>query len=155
MCSIIVADIMAIGGAVSCDYILANPQVPANTATAAPSASHDDSCLGNRSTATLWSFQEQSCLTALGFMALLLLVIHTLSYSASTATPTDRFMSAHRLAHKHLLANTYQQGSRTGKQTNRADSCLHRGKHISSTDTDSDGSKHVIIQCTDYFPLLE
>lgn len=36
MCSIIVADVMVIGCAVRRDYILANPQVPANTATAAP-----------------------------------------------------------------------------------------------------------------------
>lgn len=59
------------------------------------SASHSDGCLGNRSIASLWSFQEPSCLTAPGFMAPLLLMIHTLSYSASTATWTDRFMGAH------------------------------------------------------------
>ena len=36
MCSIIVADIMAIPCAVRRDYILANPQVAASIATAAP-----------------------------------------------------------------------------------------------------------------------
>lgn len=84
-------------------YILAHPRVPANSF----SASHSDGCLGNRSIASLWSFQEPSCLTALGFMAPLLLMIHTLSYSANTATWTDRFMGPHmqtpgRLKHRYM-----------------------------------------------------
>lgn len=50
MCSIIVADIIAIGCAVSRDCILANPQVPANTATAA---------LQPPTAITAWEIEEQ------------------------------------------------------------------------------------------------
>lgn len=54
MCSIIVADVMAIGWAVRRDYILANPRVPTNTAAEAPQPPTVMAAwLGNRSTAAL------------------------------------------------------------------------------------------------------
>lgn len=103
---------------------IGSPSGPCKHSSSRFSASHSDGCPGNRRATTLWSFQEPSFLTALGFMTRLLLVIHILSYSASTAIWTDRFIGgrAHTHSCTHMLTN------RADCYTQRSNPPLQRDK---------------------------
>lgn len=103
-----------------------SPSGPCKHSSSRFTASHSDRCPGNRRTTTLWSFQEPSFLTALGFMTRLLLVIHILSYSASTAIWTGRFIGGHRHTHTHSC--TRMLTNRADCYTQRSNSPLQKDK---------------------------
>lgn len=145
---------MAIGWAVRHDCSPPYPRALTGTATAAvTSASPQWWLLGNRSRGARWSFQEPSRLTALSFMAPPLLMIHTLSYSASTATRTDRFrgscacVGVHALA--HTLAHTHRYAQQQIYRFVERKSTINKVKfHLQRNTVQEFTQKHTFISCT-------